>query len=92
VATVTTTGVDLYRSGSLIADIRPIEVSSFPALVAIAPRNKDFCSVVVDVAPGQALDVNFRLDGPDAGAPGDSLCQDAEHAAGAVMKTLLQVR
>jgi uncharacterized protein YceK len=92
VATVTTTGIDLFRSGGLVADVQPIEVSDFPALVAIAPRNLDFCSVVVDVAPGQALDVTFRLDGRDAGAPVDSLCQDAQQAAGAVMETLLRVR
>jgi hypothetical protein len=92
VATVTTTGIELFRSGGLVADIRPIEVQRFPALVAIAPRNNDFCSVVIDVAAGQALDVNFRLDGRDAGAPVDSLCEDAERAAGAVMNTLLQAR
>ncbi|TWF74775.1 uncharacterized protein DUF3558 [Pseudonocardia hierapolitana] len=92
VAAVTATGIDLFRSGGLVANIRPIEVDGFPALVAIAPRNTDFCSVVVDVAPGQALDINFRLDGRDAGAPVESLCQDAERAADAVMTTLLTVR
>lgn len=92
VAVITTAGADLFLSGDLAADIRQIQVSGFPALVAIAPRNTDFCSVVVDVAPGQVVDVNFRLDGQDAGAPVESLCQDAQRAAGAVMDTLLTAR
>jgi Protein of unknown function (DUF3558) len=92
VAVVTTTGIDLFLSGGLVVDARPIEVSGFPALIAIAPRNTDFCTVVVDVAPGQTLDVNFRLDGRNAGASLESLCQDAERAAGAAMDTLLTVR
>jgi hypothetical protein len=92
VATVTTTGIELFRSGGLVADIRPIEVNGFPALVAIATRNRDFCTVIVDVAPEQTLDISFGLDGPEAATPVDSLCQDAERAAGAVMDTLLAVR
>jgi hypothetical protein len=92
VAVVPTSGIDLFESGGLIADVRPIEVGGFPALVAVAPRNPDFCEVVVDIAPGQALDVNFRLDGRDAGAPIEALCEDAERAAGAVMDTLLAAR
>jgi hypothetical protein len=92
VAVVQTTGVDLFLSGNLVADVRRTRASGFPALVAIAPRNTDFCSVVIDVAPGQAVDVNFRLYGRDAGAPVESLCQDAERAASAVMNTLLTVR
>jgi hypothetical protein len=92
VATVTTTGIDLFRSGNLLAEVRPIEVGSFPALVAIATRNTDFCTVVVDVAPSQALDVSFGLDGPQAAASLDSLCQDAERAARAVIDTLLTIR
>jgi hypothetical protein len=89
VAVITNTGVDLFLSGGLVADVQWTQVSGFPALVAIAPRNTDFCSVVVDVAPGQVVDVNFRLDGRDSGAPVESLCQEAERAAGAVMNTLL---
>jgi hypothetical protein len=92
VATVATTGIDLFGSGGLVADVRPIEVAGFPALVAIATRNTDFCTVVVDVAPGQTVDVSFGLDGPEAEASLDSLCRDAERAAGAVMDTLLAVR
>ena len=92
VAVVATTGVDLFLSGNLVADVRWTQAGGFPALVAIAPRNTDFCTVVVDVAPGQAVDVNLRLYGRDAGAPVESLCQDAERAADAVMNTLLTLR
>jgi hypothetical protein len=92
VATVSTTGIELFHSGGLVADVRPIEVRGFPALIAIATRNTDFCTVVVDVAPAQAVDVSFGLDGPGALATVDSLCMDAERAANAVIETLLSTR
>jgi hypothetical protein len=60
--------------------------------VAIAPCNPSFCSVVIDVASGQAVDVNVRLDGPDASAPVESRCADAERAADAVLDTLIALR
>jgi hypothetical protein len=89
VAVIATTGVDLFLSGRLAADVRRTHAGGFPALVAVAPRNTSFCSVVVDVADGQSLNINFRFDGRDAGARVESLCQEAERAAGAVMDTLL---
>ncbi|MFC5235775.1 DUF3558 domain-containing protein [Pseudonocardia zijingensis] len=92
VALIGTTGVELYLSGNLAADIRQAHVQDYPAVVAIAPRNPSFCSVVIDVASGQAVDVNFRLDGPDASAPVESLCADAERAADAVLDTLIALR
>jgi hypothetical protein len=89
VATVTTAGANLFLSEDLIASVQPIEVSGFPALIAIAPRNTDFCTVVVDVAAGQTLDISFGLDGQSTDTPVDLHCRDAKIAATAAMSTLL---
>jgi hypothetical protein len=49
----------------------------------------DGCNVLVDVAPGQIVDVQVRSAGADPPIPVDQLCRDAERAANLVMETLL---
>jgi hypothetical protein len=48
--------------------------------------------VVVDVAPGQLLDVQFRDGGCKPPIPQDQVCRGAEQVAGTAMGTLLASR
>jgi hypothetical protein len=92
VAVVAGTGIDLFVSGRLDAQLRPLDVQEFPALVAVPTRFTEYCSVVVDVAPGQLVDVQFRDGGREPPIPQDQLCQGAEAVARAAMATLLSSR
>lgn len=86
---VTTTGIELFTRGELEAVVSPVHVQGFPAVVALPNRFMDFCSVFVDVAPGQLLDVQFADGGREPPIPQDRLCHDAEQVADAAMRTLL---
>jgi len=89
---VTTTGVELFTSGELAAEVSPAEVHGFPAVVAVPTRSPDWCTVVVDVAPGQLLDIQFADGGRMPAIPQPRLCQDAQTVADAIMTTLLSAR
>ncbi|MGH8964841.1 MAG: DUF3558 domain-containing protein, partial [Actinomycetes bacterium] len=89
---VPSTGIELFRSGTLQADIRPVEVRGFPAVISVPREFSDFCTVVVDVAPGQLIDVQFGDGGRKPPIPQDQLCEDAEVTAGMVIETLLAGR
>ena len=78
----------LIGPGSVTDDLTPITVAGFPAVLA-RPRNPDFCSVDVDVASGQFLDVMFRDGGREPPIPQDQLCRDAPLVAEEIMRTLL---
>jgi hypothetical protein len=86
---VTSTGIERYTSGELAAELRPITVRGFPALVAVPTRFTEYCTVVVDVAPNQLIDVQFRDGGRRPPIPQPQLCEDAQTVAGEVMATLL---
>ncbi|OLT00077.1 hypothetical protein BJF90_07190 [Pseudonocardia sp. CNS-004] len=86
---MTTVGIERFTTGELAAEIRPITVQGFPAVVAVPTRFTDYCTVVVDVAPGQLLDVQFATGGRQPPIPQPQLCRDAEIVAGEVMTTLL---
>ncbi|GAA3076939.1 hypothetical protein GCM10010464_46330 [Pseudonocardia yunnanensis] len=89
---VTTAGIELFVSGKLAAEVRPIQVQGFPAAVAKPTRFTEYCTVIVDVAPGQLLDVQFRDGGRQPPIPQERLCRDAEQVAGVAMGTLLSAR
>ncbi|WP_345609768.1 DUF3558 domain-containing protein [Pseudonocardia adelaidensis] len=89
VSLVTSVGIERFTSGELAAELRPIEVRGFPALVAVPTRFTDYCTVVVDVAAGQLLDVQFATGGRQPPIPQPQLCRDAETVAGEVMATLV---
>jgi hypothetical protein len=89
---VTTTGIELFTSGELAAKVSPAEVHGFPAVVAVPTRSPDWCTVVVDLAPGQLLDIQFADGGRRPAIPQAQLCQHAHTVADAVMTTLLSVR
>ena len=86
---VTNVGIERFTSGGLAAEIRPIIVGGFPAVVAVPTRLTDYCTVVVDAASGQLLDVQFATGGRQPPIPQPQLCKDAETVAGEVMTTLL---
>jgi hypothetical protein len=92
VGLVTTVGIDFFTSGNLAADLKSINITGFPAAVARPTQYTYYCTVVVDVAPGQLLDVQAQDGGRQPPIPQDQLCRDAEQAATAVMGTLLADR
>ena len=89
---VTTAGIELYTSGSLQVDVQPKAVHGFPGVVAVPQRFTEWCSVIVDVAPGQLLDVQFADGGRTPPIPQPQLCEDAAVVADRAMSTLLQTR
>jgi hypothetical protein len=89
VSVVASAGIELFTSGELAADVTSVEVQGYPAAVAVPTRSPDWCTVVVDVAPGQLLDVQFADGGREPPIPQPQLCRDAEIVADAVMTTLL---
>jgi hypothetical protein len=89
---VATTGIERYTAGELLVDARPTEVRGFPALTAIPRDFTEWCSVIVDIAPGQLIDVHFADGGGEPQVPQEQLCDDAAVAADRAMGTLLAIR
>jgi hypothetical protein len=75
----------------LIAGVRdeltPTTILDFPAVIA-RPPVKDACSVDIDVADGQFLDVALFDAGKNPPIPQDQLCADAIRIAEAALRTL----
>jgi hypothetical protein len=90
VGLVTTVGVDRWFEPDVDADVRPTDVADYPALVVIPRRFTDYCSVEVDVASGQLLEVQYGVGGAAAARSRDELCSLAERVAGETMATLLE--
>lgn len=67
-----------------------LEVQKFPAVLAVPDRFSRFCSVLIDVAPGQLLNVQYSDGGRKPPIPQDRLCRDAQDVANAAMMTLLR--
>jgi hypothetical protein len=90
VSVVTSVGIERFTtSRELAAELRPVQVRGFPALVVLPTRFNDSCTVVVDVAPGQLIDAQFGDGGGRPPVPQPQLCQGAEAVADAVLSTLL---
>jgi hypothetical protein len=89
VSLVTSTGIERFTtSRGLAAELRPVQVRGFPALVVVPTRYTTYCTVVVDVAPGQLIDAQFSDGGGQPPVPQPQLCEGAEALADAVMATL----
>ena len=86
---VTTAGIDLWTTGALDADITPATVRGFPAVVAVPRRFTEYCSVDVDVAPGQLIDVQLGDGGNRPRIPQHDLCSRAVQTAEAAVASLL---
>jgi hypothetical protein len=89
VSIVTTAGIELFTSGTLAAEISSASVQRFPAVVTVPTRSPDWCTVIVDVAAGQLLDIQFGDGGREPPIPQPQLCEGAQSVADAVMVTLL---
>jgi hypothetical protein len=89
ISTVTTVGIERWSEPDLASQTRPTFAAGFPALAATPPRLTDYCSVEVDVAAGQLLDVQFGGGSPQSPIPQQELCRRAGQSADAAMATLL---
>ncbi len=85
---VSTVGVERFLEGQLEAELSPVTADGFPVVVA-KPRNaRDYCTAVIDVAPGQLIDIQFGDVALPPPIPQDQLCKDSVRVAGAVVQTL----
>src|SRR4029079_4977407 len=89
VGAVTSVGIERWQQGDLAAEVRTTLAAGFPAVVAIPRRAADYCSVEVDVANGQLLDVQLSDGGGKPPIPQQELCVRAERAAETLMQFLL---
>lgn len=89
VGVVTTVGIDVWTANGLDASIAPTTVEGFPAVTSVPQRFTDYCSVDVDVAHGQLLDVQFGDAGNSTPTAQQDLCRRAHQVAEAVMVSLL---
>ncbi len=89
IGTVTTVGIERWQSGDLAARTEPATVAGFPAVVAVPSRFTNYCSVEVDVAPAQLLDVQLSDGGGLPPVGQDELCSRARRAAAELIKSLL---
>jgi hypothetical protein len=89
IGAVTSTGIERWYEKDLAAEISPLTVAGFPALIARPVRFTDYCSVEVDTAAGQMLDVQFSDGGRQPPIPQADLCAKAGRAAQELMKSLL---
>jgi hypothetical protein len=86
---VTSVGIERWQAGDLAAKVSATTVSGFPALVAMPTRFADYCSVEVDVANGQLLDVQFSDGGAQPPISQNELCSRARWSAEELMSSLL---
>lgn len=80
-------GIETLVQDGVTDELTAITVGGFPAVLA-RPTNPAFCSVDVDVAPGQLLDVHFADGGRKPPIPQDQLCRDAVVVAEAAVASL----
>jgi uncharacterized protein DUF3558 len=78
---------ELIAPGSVRDELTATDVVGFPAVVA-RPKQVEFCSVDVDLAEGQFLDVQFSDAARNPPIPQDQLCRDAVEIAEAAVTTL----
>jgi hypothetical protein len=84
-----TGGIELFTERAVPGIVTPLDVRGFPAVLARADEFPEDCSVIVDVAEGQALDVQFRDGGRLPRNPQADLCAGAQQVADLVMGNLL---
>ncbi|WP_143261441.1 DUF3558 domain-containing protein [Allokutzneria sp. NRRL B-24872] len=92
-------GVDRFSAGRVKADVRDLDVSGFPAKENIVrvqlPNYPPSCDVVVDVAPGQVLNVHYAelsRGGKPPQLSREYICRRAHAAAEAAISTLMTTR
>ncbi len=88
ISLVTIRGIELFTVDGVDAEVSQIDIRGFPAVLVVPPRS-GYCTVIVDVAPGQLIDVGFASGGRVPPVPDQDLCDDAQRTAGLAMDTLL---
>ena len=84
-----TAGIELFTERAVPGIVTPLDIQGFPAVLARQDQTPEACLVVVDVADGQALDVQFRAGGRRPPVPQEDLCDGAQDVADLVMGGLL---
>lgn len=87
-AVVTERGIEAITRSGVTDELTAITVGGFPAVLA-RPRNPVFCSVDIDVAAGQFLEVYLRDGGGLQTIPQERLCRDVQAMAEIAMGSLL---
>ncbi|MCP3799253.1 DUF3558 domain-containing protein [Allokutzneria sp. A3M-2-11 16] len=88
------TGIDRFAAGEVRGEVRDLSIGGFPAkenFVPVKPNLPPWCDVVVDVAPGQALNARYSKNGTTKPPflTRDELCKRAAEAAEAAIATLM---
>ena len=89
VGLVTTSGIDLWSTRGIDADVTSTTVKGFPAVTATPRRFTDYCSVDVDIASGQLIDIQFGDGGNRPQIGQNDLCKRAHEVAEAVIASLV---
>jgi hypothetical protein len=82
-------GLELFANRQLEARVSELNVRDYRALLVVPNRFRDYCSVLVDVADGQMLDVQFADGGRTPPIPQEQLCVGAQRVADEAVETLL---
>jgi hypothetical protein len=90
ISTVTSAGVERWTEPDVAAELHPTLVTGFPAYIVKPAQYTDYCSVEIDVAPGQLLDVQFGGGSEAAPIAQNDLCTRAGRSAVAVMAKLTE--
>lgn len=88
IALITNEGMQVWSDNTTHVDTTPVAIDDFPGVVAKTQGLDLTCSVEVDVASGQHLDVLYRDDGGQPPPPVDQLCAGAQRVATATVHTL----
>jgi hypothetical protein len=89
---VTQEGVDVWLREKRNVEVRQISVAGYGAVITqLGSRQKVLCNVVVDVAQGQSLDVQFTAITPDVFTR-DQVCEKAADGAQLAVQTLQAMR
>jgi hypothetical protein len=90
-ALVTSAGMAVWTNDPAQVAATPVVIAGFPALVLKTPTLNLACTVEVDVADGQHLDLLYRDDGAQPPAPLDQLCAGAQRVAHASVAALTRM-
>ncbi|WP_312872680.1 DUF3558 domain-containing protein [Kibdelosporangium persicum] len=92
ISPMTSFGIDRFQPGQVNGEVRPLTVRAFPAVEVFtetSERSDMFCVVVVDVADGQAVHVNYSEAGVRPHLGRNVVCDRAAQVADVVIENLL---
>ncbi|WP_260478693.1 DUF3558 domain-containing protein [Kibdelosporangium aridum] len=92
VSPLTSFGIERFQPGKVNGEVRPLTLREFPAVEVFTETIETidmFCVVVVDVAAGQAVHVNYGEDGLRPHLGRSEVCRRAVEVADVVTGNLL---